>query len=194
MFNKSSIDYIIVGLGNPESKYDNTRHNAGFIAIDNLAKNCGGVFNKNKFHAIMCDIIIEGKRCLLVKPLTYMNNSGLSVSEVSNFYKVKPSNIIVIYDDISLKTGLMRIRTKGSAGGHNGIKSIIEDIGSQDFPRIKLGVGQKPHPDYNLADWVLSNFSNDEKIEFLKATENCVTAVKLMINNNVNEAMNKFNS
>ena len=189
----SAIDYIIVGLGNPGKQYDNTRHNCGFEAIDRLAEKHGCQMKKIRFKSTTGECRIEGKRCLLMKPSTYMNNSGQAVVEAMNFYKTEPQNVIIIFDDISLDVGRMRIRQKGSDGGHNGMKNIIYLTGSDMFPRVKIGVGKKPHPDYDLKDWVLSRFSaSDRKVMegiFLSAAE----AVELMVNENIQGAMQKFN-
>ncbi len=186
------IEYIVVGLGNPGTKYENTRHNAGFMAVDTIASKNKTNVTKIKFKSLCADVMIAEKRVLLMKPTTFMNNSGEAVVEAMNFHKVPIENVIVIFDDVSLEPGLMRIRRKGSDGGHNGIKSIIYLTGKDTFPRIKIGVGKKPHPDYNLADWVLSNFKKDE-IEALHKRDNSVIATELIINGKINEAMNKFN-
>ena len=156
------ISHIIVGLGNPGTKYENTRHNAGFMAVDTLAEKYNSPIKKIKFKSLISNTMINGKNCLLMKPSTFMNNSGQAVVEAMNFYKIPIENILVIYDDISLEPSKIRIRRKGSDGGHNGIKSIIYLTGSDAFPRIKIGVGKKPHMNYNLADWVLSDFTKDE--------------------------------
>lgn len=190
----SKPDYIVVGLGNPDTKYLNTRHNAGFMAIDMISKEYNVQVNRIKFKSLCGNAIIGGKNCLLMKPTTYMNNSGQAVQEAMNFYKVPIENVIVIYDDISLEPSKLRIRRKGSDGGHNGIKSIIYLTGADTFPRIKLGVGKKPHPDYNLADWVLSNF-NPNELELMKTScSNAVKCVELIVQNKIDEAMNKYNS
>ncbi|MBR4295777.1 MAG: aminoacyl-tRNA hydrolase [Clostridia bacterium] len=160
---KEPISFIIVGLGNPGDKYFHTRHNAGFLAMDFISQKLGTKVDRLKFKALTGEAYIGGKRALLLKPQTYMNNSGEAVAEAASFYKIKPENIIVLFDDISLDVGRMRVRRDGSAGGHNGIKSIIAHLGSEKFPRIKIGVGKKPHPDYDLADWVLSEFSKEDK-------------------------------
>lgn len=160
---KEPISFIIVGLGNPGDKYVHTRHNAGFLAMDFISQKLGTKIDRLKFKALTGEAYIGGKRALLLKPQTFMNNSGEAVSEAAAFYKIKPENIIVLFDDISLDVGRMRVRRDGSAGGHNGIKSIIAHLGSEKFPRIKIGVGKKPHPDYDLADWVLSEFSKEDK-------------------------------
>ena len=190
----SKPDYIVVGLGNPDTKYLNTRHNAGFMAIDMISKEYNVQVNRIKFKSLCGNAIIRDKNCLLMKPTTYMNNSGQAVQEAMNFYKVPIENVIVIYDDISLEPSKLRIRRKGSDGGHNGIKSIIYLTGADTFPRIKLGVGKKPHPDYNLADWVLSNF-NPNELELMKTScSNAVRCVELIVQNKIDEAMNKYNS
>lgn len=190
----SKPDYIVVGLGNPDTKYLNTRHNAGFMAIDMISKEYNVQVNRIKFKSLCGNAIIGDKNCLLMKPTTYMNNSGQAVQEAMNFYKVPIENVIVIYDDISLEPSKLRIRRKGSDGGHNGIKSIIYLTGADTFPRIKLGVGKKPHPDYNLADWVLSNF-NPNELELMKTScSNAVRCVELIVQNKIDEAMNKYNS
>lgn len=163
------ITHVVVGLGNPGAEYLHTRHNAGFLAIDYICKKYNARVNKSAHKALVGEATIGGKRVLLVKPQTYMNLSGESIKSALDFYKIKPENLIVIYDDISLDVGRLRVRRDGSAGGHNGIKSIIANIGTQIFPRIKVGVGQKPHPDYDLASWVLSEFKNDE-IKALEGT------------------------
>ena len=171
MFNKfkkqstggSTYDYLVVGLGNPGAKYETTRHNAGFLCIENIEDKLGFKVKKLKFHALIGDTKIGNRKILFMKPQTMMNNSGIAVSECAAFYKIPKENIIVIFDDISLEPGKLRIKRKGSAGGHNGIKSIIAHLGGEDFPRIKLGVGKKPHPDYDLADWVVSEFTKDDQ-------------------------------
>ncbi len=190
----SKPEYIIVGLGNPDTKYLNTRHNAGFMAIDMLCSRYNVKTDRLKFKSLCGTVSINGKNCLLMKPTTYMNNSGQAVQEALEFYKVPIENLIVVYDDISLEPSKLRIRRKGSDGGHNGIKSIIYLTGKDNFPRIKLGVGKKPHPDYNLADWVLSNFKPDE-LELMKTScNNAVDCIELMVQGNIDQAMNKYNS
>lgn len=187
------IEYVIVGLGNPGLQYENTRHNAGFMAIDKLASSLGIKIDKMKFKGLYADASVNGVRCLLLKPTTYMNNSGESVVQALDFYKLSPENLIVIYDDISLEPGKLRIRRKGSHGGHNGMRSIIDLLGSDEFPRVKVGVGKKPHPDYNLADWVLGHFSSDDAALMNTSVENASEAVKLLVQGKTDEAMNKFN-
>lgn len=188
------VEYIVVGLGNIGIQYENTRHNAGFMALDTLAEKYDVKINRLKFKSNCAEAVISGKKCLLMKPSTYMNNSGEAVVQAMNFYKIPIENIIVIYDDISLPPSKMRIRRKGSHGGHNGIKSISELTGSENFPRIKIGVGQKPHKDYNLADWVLSKFSDEEITLLGTAFENAAEAVEYIVKGETEKAMNKFNS
>ncbi len=187
------VEYIICGLGNPGTQYENTRHNAGFMAIDTIAGNLKTDVKKLKFKSLTGDVMIGGKRCLLMKPTTFMNNSGEAVIEALNFYKLKPEQLIVIYDDISMDVGRTRIRRKGSDGGHNGIKSIILQTNSDNFPRIKIGVGAKPHPDYNLADWVLSPFLKEQAEELENALSNAAKAAELIAQGKTDEAMNKYN-
>lgn len=188
------VDYLIVGLGNPGSEYEATRHNAGFIVVDMLAENLGCGLTKLKFKSLYGTADIGGKKCLILKPQTFMNNSGEAVRDAAAFYKIPAENIIVVSDDISLDVGRLRIRRKGSDGGHNGLKSIIYLLNSDNFARIKVGVGKKPHPDYDLAAWVLSRFKNDEVDDLKKAAENACDAIKLMVEGKTDMAMNKFNS
>lgn len=183
---------MIVGLGNPGLEYEKTRHNVGFMAMDALCEKYECDCKKVKFSAYMGDAVIGKKRVLLLKPQTYMNNSGAAVSEAARFYKIAPENILVMYDDISLAPGLIRIRRKGSAGGHNGIKDIIALLGSEDFPRIKIGVGAKPHPEYDLKDWVLGKFSPEDKEKVDTALENTVKAVNEILARGIDSAMNKY--
>lgn len=189
----ANFDYMIVGLGNPGAKYENTRHNAGFICVDALCEKYGISVKKLKFKSLLGEARIGGKRCLILKPQTFMNLSGEAVRDAAQFYKIKPENIIVIFDDISLDPGKMRIRRKGTDGGHNGIKNIIYHLTNDSFPRIKVGVGAKPHPDYDLADWVLSRFSKDEMKEILKVAENTISAVEYMVKGDIDKAMSEFN-
>ena len=189
-----AVEYLIVGLGNPGKEYENTRHNAGFLTIDKLADKYNVSVNKVKYKSLCGDVSIANKRCLLMKPSTYMNNSGQAVIEAMNFYKIPIENVIVIYDDISLEPSFLRIRRKGTDGGHNGIKNIIYLSGKDNFPRIKIGVGKKPHPKYNLADWVLSSFTKDELKSMDEAFTKAVSAIEIMIGDNIDKAMNNFNS
>ena len=187
-------EWLIVGLGNPGMQYENTRHNAGFMAIDHAAKETGASVTKYKFKGHVGETTIGGKRCILLKPQTYMNNSGEAVVAAMNFYKLDIDHVIVMFDDISLDPGKLRIRRKGSAGGHNGIKSIIELTGSDEFPRIKLGVGAKPHKSMDLADWVLSKFKPQELEQMSHSAANAYECLKLMVNDKTDEAMNQFNA
>ena len=187
-------EFIIVGLGNPGKKYELTRHNAGFLFADLLADKNGEQISKIQFKSVTANVTLGGHRCLLMKPQTFMNNSGEAVKQAAAFYKIPPENIIVVFDDISLPCGKMRIRRKGSDGGHNGIKSIIYLLNSDKFPRIKLGVGEKPHPDYDLADWVLSSFRKSELDALREAAENACKAVEMMVQGNIDGAMSSFNS
>ncbi len=187
------VEYIIVGLGNPGTQYQDTRHNTGFMAVDTIAEKYNADIKRIKYKSLCGECNIGGKKCLLMKPSTYMNNSGEAVVEAMNFYKLPIENVIVIYDDISLEPSKIRIRSKGSDGGHNGIKSIIYLTGKDTFPRIKIGVGKKPHPDYNLADWVLSSYKSDEIPLIKEACQKAASSVELMVNGKINEAMNKFN-
>ncbi|MBQ7320089.1 MAG: aminoacyl-tRNA hydrolase [Clostridia bacterium] len=167
---QTPIAAMVVGLGNPGIRYQWTRHNAGFLAIDALAERYGCRIERSKFQALVGEATISGKRVLLMKPQTFMNNSGNAVTDAANFYKLAPSQIIVLSDDIALDVGKLRVRKSGSAGGQKGLNSIIEIMGSQDFPRIRIGVGQKPSPDYELADWVLSVFTPEQREHLVKNT------------------------
>ena len=187
-------EFLIVGLGNPGPKYDFTRHNAGFLCMDLLAQQLGVKIDRIKFKSVVADVAIEGSRCILMKPQTFMNNSGEAVRDAANFYKIPPEHIIILFDDISLPPGKLRIRRKGSDGGHNGIKSILYLLGSDQFPRIKLGVGAKPRPDYDLADWVLSTFQKDELSRMKEAMEKACEAVPLLVREETDRAMNLYNS
>ncbi|MDE6003842.1 MAG: aminoacyl-tRNA hydrolase [Oscillospiraceae bacterium] len=186
--------WLIVGLGNPSMIYENTRHNAGFMAIDTLANQEQVQVNRMKFKSYCTDLTLAEQRCLLLKPQTYMNNSGEAVVQAMQFYKIDISQVIIIFDDISLPVGKLRIRRKGSAGGHNGIKSIIELTGSEDFARIKLGVGKKPNKNMNLADWVLSKFTDKELLQMQISCANACECLKLMLNHQTEKAMNLYNA
>lgn len=189
-----SFDYMIVGLGNPGKQYETTRHNAGFICLDLLSEKHGIKVNKLKFKALIGDGRINGKRCLLLKPQTFMNLSGEAVRDAADFYKIPPERIIVICDDISLEPGKIRIRRKGSAGGQNGLKNIIFHLNGDNFPRIKVGIGAKPNPEYDLADWVLSHFSKDEAKLIKDAAEKVIGATEYMVKDNIDKAMSDYNS
>ena len=191
---KSTYDWLVVGLGNPGLQYENTRHNAGFLAADRVAEENGFLFNKNKYNALLGECRIGKLRILVIKPQTYMNNSGTAVSAVCSFYKIPYDRVIVIHDDISLDVGKLRMRRKGSDGGQRGMRDIIELSGTDNIMRIKIGVGAKPHPDYNLADWVLSKFTKDEQGGLDTALKNASAAVKEIILRGIDSAMNRFNS
>lgn len=184
--------YIIAGLGNPTKTYEGTRHNIGFMVIDGIGEKYNIDITTKKHKAFIGRGIIAGERVILAKPQTYMNLSGESIREIADFYKIPPENIIIIYDDISLETGKLRIRKKGSAGGHNGIKSIISHLGTQEFPRIKVGIGNKPEG-WDLADYVLSKYSRAERQSVEEALLDITGAVELMVNGDVESAMNKYN-
>lgn len=190
---KTPIEYIIAGLGNPGTGYEDTRHNCGFMAAETLAESHNTEIKKLKFKSLTAELNISGRRCLVMKPTTFMNNSGDAVEEAAAFYKIPTEKIIVIYDDISLDVGRLRIRGKGSGGGHNGMKSIILRLNSDNFPRIRIGVGQKPHPDYDLADWVLSRFTKAEGEKLEPALKNAARAAELIVEGKITEAMNLYN-
>lgn len=187
------IKYIIAGLGNPGTQYEDTRHNCGFMAAETIAENHNTEIKRLRFKALTCEVRLGENRCLLMKPSTFMNKSGEAVGEAADFYKIPPENILIIYDDINLDVGKLRIRSKGSDGGHNGMKSIILRLNSDSFPRIRVGVGKKPHPDYDLADWVLSRFTKEEGLLLEPALKNAAQAAELVVNGKISEAMNKFN-
>ena len=186
------VSHIVVGLGNPGEKYEKTRHNAGFIAIDHIAAKLGVKVDRVKFHALVCECELGGKRVLLMKPETFMNSSGVAIGEAATFYKIPPENVLVLHDEISFDAGLFRIRRKGSAGGHNGLKSIIEHLGSDGFPRIKIGVRQKPSPDYDLVDWVLGKFPKEALSAIEARLTDIFSASELIIRGEIDSAMNKF--
>ena len=186
--------YIIVGLGNPERRYDGTRHNIGFSAITVLADACGISMDFKKHKAICGKGYLEGQKTLLAMPQTYMNNSGESVRELVDYYKIDPeSELIVIYDDINLAPGRLRIRPKGSAGGHNGVKSIINHLGTQDFARVRIGVGEKPKG-WDLVDYVLGRFDREQEPVIREALEHVTESCKVIVTEGITEAMNQFNN
>lgn len=192
MINKDET-WLIVGLGNPGKEYAHTRHNAGFRALDILAGKLGCKVDKLRFQGLYGQCTYQGKKLFLLKPQTYMNLSGRSVLQLSAYFHIPPQRIVVIFDDISLEPGRLRIRGDGSAGGHNGIKSIIAEIGSQDFPRVKVGVGAKPHAEQDLADWVLSTFSAQEEKALTSSLERAADAALTVVTKGVYEAANRFN-
>lgn len=189
----SGNSWLIVGLGNPGREYEKTRHNAGFRCLDLLADSLNIRVDKLKFQGLYGQGTYNGKKIFLLKPQTYMNLSGRSVLQLSAYFGIPPQQIIVLFDDISLAPGRLRIRSDGSAGGHNGIKSIIQELGSQDFPRVKIGVGAKPNPEFDLADWVLSTFSSLEEKALAVALRNAADGALAIIDSGVPEAANKFN-
>lgn len=193
LFRKPACDWLIVGLGNPGDNYAKTRHNIGFRTVDLLAKRLGVKIDRAKFRGLYNSVSYEGKKLILLKPQTFMNNSGLSVLEAAHYFKLPPERVIVLFDDISLPVGRLRVRADGSAGGHNGIKSIIGGLNSQSFPRVKIGVGAKPHPDYDLADWVLSCFSKEEETLLSPTMEAAADAALLLLSQDVPAAAAKFN-
>ncbi len=191
---KTPVTHMIVGLGNPGDKYEFTRHNAGFLALSYISQKLNVKIDRVKYKGFCAEAVVGGKRTLLLLPQTFMNNSGEAVKAAADFYKLEPQNILVLFDDISLDVGRMRIRKKGSAGGHNGIKSIIQHLGSDEFPRVKIGVGQKPHPEMELCDWVLSKFTKDEQKTLFDTLCNVNDACELVLSGKTDQAMNKYNS
>lgn len=193
MFKTDKQSWLIVGLGNPGREYERTRHNTGFRAIDLLAQTLGCKIDKAKFQGLYGQTVYNGAKLFLLKPQTYMNLSGRAVLQLSAYYSIPPERIIVLFDDISLEPGRLRVRGDGSAGGHNGIKSIIAELGSQNFPRVKIGVGAKPNPEFDLAAWVLSTFSAKEEKDLSFALKNVGQAALLIIDQGVPQAANQFN-
>lgn len=192
-FKQTGAEWLICGLGNPDARYAGTRHNAGFDALDHLAEKWNTEITKSKFKGLYGQATVDGKKVILLKPMTYMNLSGEAVRPAADFYKIPPEHIIVISDDTALDVGKLRIRKSGSAGGHNGLKSIIQHLGTDQFPRIRVGVGKKPHPDYDLADWVLGKFQGEDRKAIAAAVERCADAVECYIKEGPDRAMNKFN-
>lgn len=193
LFRKPSAGWMLVGLGNPGLNYERTRHNVGFRAIDLLCTKFGCRADRLRHKALTGFYELGGEKVLLVKPVTYMNLSGQAVRALADDYKIPPEHILVIFDDISLPVGRLRVRPNGSAGGHNGIKSLIAELGSQNFPRIKVGVGAKPHPDYDLADWVLSTFTKEEEALLGPTLKRAIEAAQSVIEDGVPQTMNRFN-
>ena len=190
----SPIDFLIVGLGNPGPKYEKSHHNAGFLALDHLAGQLGCAVTRSKFQALTGQAVLDGHRVLLMKPQTFMNLSGNAVGAAARFYHLDPSRVLVLYDDIALVPGRLRIRPSGSAGGHNGIKSIISALGSQEFPRIRIGVGERRGGEADLADFVLSDFSAADRKEIFARFDDICTAAGLIVEGKISEAMNRFNT
>lgn len=193
MFGRKSENWLIVGLGNPGKQYERTRHNAGFRAIDLLAESLGCKIDKGKFQGLYGQTTYNGKKLYLLKPQTYMNLSGRSVLQLSAYFSIPPQRIVVLFDDISLEPGRLRVRAEGSAGGHNGIKSVIAELGSQDFPRVKIGVGAKPHPEQDLADWVLSGFTAGEEKALSAALKAAGEAALCILDRGIPETANRYN-
>lgn len=185
--------WLIVGLGNPGPEYAKTRHNIGFRCLDILAQKLGCTVDRGKFQGLYGQASYRGQKVYLLKPLTYMNLSGRSVVQLSAYFQIPPQRIIVLFDDISLEPGRLRVRPSGSAGGHNGIKSIIQELGCQDFPRVKIGVGAKPHPDFDLADWVLSPFTAQEEKALAVSLENGANAALTILEQGTAQAANAYN-
>lgn len=192
-FSKGGAEWIVAFLGNPGIKYNGTRHNAGFMAADAMEKKLGVSINKMRFKALTQTVDIGGKKVLLMKPQTFMNLSGDAIVQAANFYKVPPERVIVVSDETALPIGKLRIRRGGSAGGHNGLKSVIARLGTDQFPRIRLGVGDKPHPDYDMADWVLSAFKGQDAADMELVAKKAADAVECYITEGADRAMNKFN-
>ena len=192
-FSKGGAEWIVAFLGNPGLKYNGTRHNAGFMAADAMEKKLGVSINKMRFKALTQTVDIGGKKVLLMKPQTYMKHSGDAIVQAANFYKVPPERVIVVSDETALPIGKLRIRRGGSAGGHNGLKSVIARLGTDQFPRIRLGVGDKPHPDYDMADWVLSAFKGQDAADMELVAKKAADAVECYITEGADRAMNKFN-
>lgn len=191
--NTSGPDWLIVGLGNPGDKYAETRHNVGFQVVDEIAERKRIPIQRLKYKALTNTTEIGGMKVLLMKPVTYMNLSGEAVGEAARFFKLPPERVLVISDDISLSPGKLRIRRSGSAGGHNGLKNIIQHLGTDQFPRLKVGVGNKPHPDYDMADWVLSKFAGEDRKRMDQAAKWAADAVEAILTLGVDEAMSRFN-
>ena len=194
-FNKKSggVDWLLVCLGNPGDQYENTRHNVGFMVADELAERSHVPVQRLKFRALTNTVTVGDRKVLLMKPVTYMNLSGEAVHEAAAFYKIPPEHILVISDEVALAPGKLRVRRSGSAGGHNGLKNIIAHLGTDQFPRIRLGVGQKPHPDYDMADWVLGKFQGEDKKAVEAAVKKAADAAECLIREGVDKAMNQYN-
>ena len=187
------VQWLVVFLGNPGLKYRNTRHNAGFLAADAVERDCGVSIDRLRFHALTAQAELGGQKVLLMKPQTYMNASGIAIEAAAHFYKIPPERVLVLFDDISLPVGKLRIRKNGSAGGHNGLKSIIAGLGTDVFPRIRIGVGAPPHPDYDMPDWVLGTLHGDDQIAVNDAAARAAEACAVYIRDGADRAMSRFN-
>ena len=187
------VSWLLVCLGNPGDKYENTRHNVGYMVADELAERQSKPIQRLKFKALTNTLTISGEKVLVMKPITYMNLSGEAVRQGVDFYKIPPERVLVVSDDTALALGRLRIRTKGSAGGHNGLKNIIQHLGTDQFPRLRVGVGEKPHPDYDMADWVLGRFTGEDKKTIDGAVKRAADAVECILAEGIDRGMGKFN-
>ena len=187
------VSWLLVCLGNPGDKYENTRHNVGFMVADEMAERQSKPIQRLKFKALTNVLDISGERVLVMKPITYMNLSGEAVRQAADFYKIPPERVLVVSDDTALPVGRLRIRVKGSAGGHNGLKNIIQHLGTDQFPRLRVGVGEKPHPDYDMADWVLGKLQGEDKKVMDQAVKRAADAVECFLRDGPQKAMNQFN-
>ena len=191
--NTGGAEWLLVGLGNPGTQYENTRHNVGFLVADELAERQNAPIQRLKFKALTNLLTISGEKVLVMKPVTYMNLSGEAVRQAVDFYKIPPERVLVVSDDTALAVGRLRIRKGGSAGGHNGLKNIIQHLGSDQFPRIKVGVGEKPHPDYDMADWVLGKFQGEDRKTMDVAVKRAADAVECFLREGPDKTMSRFN-
>ena len=191
--NTGGAEWLLVGLGNPGTQYENTRHNVGFLVADELAERQNAPIQRLKFKALTNLLTISGEKVLVMKPVTYMNLSGEAVRQAVDFYKIPPERVLVVSDDTALAVGRLRIRKGGSAGGHNGLKNIIQHLGTDQFPRVRVGVGEKPHPDYDMADWVLGHFTGEDQKIMDQAVKRAADAVECLIQEGPDRAMNRFN-